>query len=74
MRFFNLGDLVQSKTDGRVGVVVESRPSNDGLASLHMKHIKDCYPDVYYVMFPNDSRSGPFNVTDLSLKQCHKEK
>lgn len=71
MQFFKHGDLVQLKHDGRIGVIVESRPSNDGLSSIHMKHIQECYPDVYYVMFPNEFHCGPFSVTELSLKQCH---
>lgn len=70
MQSFKPGDLVQSKNDGRVGFVVESRPPNDGLFSMHVTHIQDCYPNVYYVCFPNDPHSGPFNVAELSLQQC----
>lgn len=71
MQFFKRGDLVQSKSDGRIGVIIGTKPSHNGLSSIHVKYIQDCYPDVYYVMFPNEIYSGPFNVTELSLKQCH---
>ena len=70
MQSLKLGDLVQSKSDGRIGFIIESRPPNDGLFSIHIEHIKGCYSPVYYVCFPNDPHSGPFNVADLSLQQC----
>lgn len=64
-----IGDLVQSKQDGRVGVVIDSKPNVDGLFSHHIRHINGCYPNVYYVLFPNVGRIGPFHGTELRLHQ-----
>lgn len=64
-----IGDLVQSKQDGRLGVVIDSKPTVDGLFSDHMRHVVNCYPNVYYVLFPHIGRIGPFHCTELRLQQ-----
>lgn len=53
-----------------MGVVVESRPPVQGLASVHMRHVLSSYPQVYYVYFSGGERSGPYHVTELRLKQA----
>lgn len=53
-----------------VGVVIEKNCSNQGLAtSAHTRHLLKLYHDVYYVLFPNEGRLGPYNASELSLVQ-----
>jgi hypothetical protein len=65
-----VGDMVQSRSHGKVGVVIRSRPSNGNLTdSLHAHHLVSSYPQVYYVFFSEDEpEAGPFYSDDLHLK------
>jgi hypothetical protein len=66
----NVGDLVQSRNDKKIGLVVEKKLPNEGLnCSMHVRHMIDNYPRVYYVLFSDEGRSGPFHETDLMLRQ-----
>lgn len=71
MLHINIGDLVERRCDGRLGVVVDVRPPNEGLTSEHMRHLRTVYHDVYYVLFSDEGKQGPFHVTELNLKQTH---
>ena len=67
-----VGDLVESRRDGKVGVVVDAVPPNQGMTSMHMRHVLTSYHDVYYVFFSDEGKVGPFHVTELALKQAVK--
>lgn len=69
MQHISIGDLVERKTDGRLGVVVDAKPPNEGLSSEHVRHLRTLYHDVYYVLFSEEGKKGPFHVTELNLKQ-----
>lgn len=69
MMNIEVGDLVERRNDGKMGVVVESRPPNQGLTSMHVRHMLSSYHNVYYVYFSEEGTTGPFHVTELSLKQ-----
>lgn len=69
MTNINVGDLVERRQDGRVGVVVSAVPPNQGMTSMHVRHMLASYHDVYYVYFSDEGKTGPFHVTELNLKQ-----
>jgi hypothetical protein len=59
----SVGDLVQTRRDNRLGILVEKRTSNES-SWIPYGH------SVYYVLFPDsDSVSGPYFSGDLMLKQ-----
>ena len=63
-----VGDLV--KLGQKLGLVVDQKISNEGLnSSMHVRHILSTYPQVYYVLFPGEGRSGPYHETDLKIQQ-----
>lgn len=62
----NVGDLVECRKNSHVGIVVFKRSANDCSMSEHMKNI--C-PTVYYVYFSDNKFNGPYNTSDLLLKQ-----
>ena len=67
----NIGDLVQDRSTQGVGVVVESVISNQGLVeSKHVSHMIQVYPSVYYVLFPDTGRTGPYYADELVLQQA----
>lgn len=68
----NVGDLVQcNRLKGqKVGLVVDKRLSNSGLAnSMHVRHMLNSYGNIYYVYFSDEGKQGPFYETDLNLQQ-----
>lgn len=69
MRQICVGDLVERRRDGKIGVVVDARPPNQGLNSLHVQHMLSSYHDVYYVLFSEEGKQGPFHFTELRLEQ-----
>jgi hypothetical protein len=69
----DIGDLVKCRGGTKVGLVVDKKPSNEGLdLSMHVRHLIDRYPNVYYVYFSEEGKTGPFHKADLTLQQsCH---
>lgn len=62
---FCVGDLVKSRHDEHgIGVIVESRLSV-GTSSTHMQHMRDIYPNVYYVYFSKWGKLGPYYSGEL---------
>jgi hypothetical protein len=66
-----VGDLVQCRTHGqKVGLVIDKRLCNEGLEkSMHVRHMIGIYPQVYYVFFSEEGKTGPYHVGDLTLQQ-----
>jgi hypothetical protein len=72
----SIGDLVLSRNHGKkIGIVVDKRISNEGLtSSMHVRHMINSYPQVFYVYFSEEGRVGPLHETDLFLQQsCQME-
>ena len=68
----DIGDLVRWKDGTKVGIVIEKKMPNEGLVtSMHVRHLIDTYPKVYYVYFSEEGRVGPIHETDLRLQQSH---
>ena len=66
-----IGDLVRCRGHGqKVGLVVDRNYSNGGLGnSMHVRHMINSYPMVYYVFFSDVGKVGPIHETDLALQQ-----
>jgi hypothetical protein len=66
-----IGDLVNCRNhDKKLGLVVEKKPSNEGLThSKHVQHLINVYQNVYYVYFCDEGKTGPHHESDLSLQQ-----
>jgi hypothetical protein len=66
-----IGDLVISRIHRKkIGIVVDKKDSNAGLSSsMHVRHMINIYPQVFYVYFSDEGRVGPIYQTDLSLQQ-----
>lgn len=67
MNNIEIGDLVERKYDGAFGIVIDSKPPNQGLESKHIQHMLTSYHDVYYVYFSGTGVEGPIHITDLKL-------
>jgi hypothetical protein len=67
----SIGDLVISKIHRKkLGIVVDKKVSNEGLiSSMHVRHMINIYPQVFYVYFSDEGRVGPIHQTDLTLQQ-----
>lgn len=66
-----IGDLVKCRGHGqKIGIVVDRKHSNSGLAnSMHVRHMINVLPQVYYVFFSEEGKVGPIYETDLTLQQ-----
>lgn len=66
-----IGDLVKCRGHGhKVGLVVDQKYSNGGLDnSMHVRHMINSYPLVYYVFFSDEGKVGPIHETDVALQQ-----
>jgi hypothetical protein len=66
-----VGDLVKCISRGqKIGLVVDKKASNDGLEkSMHVRHMLNVYPKVYYVFFYDEGRVGPFHESEVHLQQ-----
>ena len=54
----------------KLGVVIDKKISNEGLInSMHVRHMLNSYPQVYYVFFSEEGKTGPYHETDLTLQQ-----
>ena len=73
MKHIEVGDLVRRRGfDPKVGIVVDKRISNEGLtSSMHVRHMINSYPRVFYVYFSGEGKVGPYHETDLYLQQSH---
>ena len=73
----DVGDLVSIKhhaeSENCLGIVVKKFNSNQGIEkSIHVKHIVDSFPPVFYVCSVDGNYQGPFLRSDLSLQQTCK--
>lgn len=68
-----VGDLVKCRgRDHKVGIVIEKKISNEGLnRSMHVSHMLNVYPKVFYVFYDDEGRVGPIHETEVRLQQHH---
>jgi hypothetical protein len=66
-----VGDLVTCRGRGKkIGIVVEKKSSVGGLErSVHTRHIANILPQVYYVFFCDEGRTGPYHGAEVQLAQ-----
>ena len=66
-----IGDLVKCRgRDHKVGIVVEKKMSNEGLnGSMHVRHMLNVYPKVFYVFYDDEGRVGPIHESEVRLQQ-----
>lgn len=68
----SVGDLVFCRdTAKKIGLVVDKKHANEKLTeSVHVRHIMQHYPHLYYVFFADEGKKGPYYEDDLVLEQA----